>query len=408
MAARFPEPARRTAGLESSEIRDLLHLTEAPGVFSLAGGLPAPEAIPTDHIRAATDRALSVGGRYGPLALQYGPTEGLAELRALVAAGTPIAPALGAFEEVIVTTGSQQGLDLVSRVLLDPGDTVAVEDPVYLGARQVFAAHGAEIVGIPIDAEGLDTDHLARRLRAGWCPKLVYCVPNFSNPSGASLSPARRAHLADLASRYGFAIVEDDPYHALGFTDSPPPSIALAAPDHTVTLGSASKVVAPGLRVGWLRAPRALVRPLVTAKQTVDLHTATLPQLVVADLLADDTFLQTHLPETRARYRTRAHALHDALGGVVDAPMPGGGMFLWGRTAVDPRSVFAAAIAAGVAYVPGDAFTVDTDGTHRVRLSFATLTPPDLRIAAARLRTVFECAPDSDREHRASPGPRLP
>ncbi|MEP6624060.1 MAG: PLP-dependent aminotransferase family protein [Acidimicrobiia bacterium] len=388
-APRLPIPARRSAALQSSEIRDLLHLTEAPGVLSLAGGLPAPEGLAVERIRAAADRALSVTGRYGPPALQYGPTEGLATLRELLAAGTPTAPPLGAADDVIVTTGSQQGLDLVSRVLLDPGDSIAVEDPVYLGARQVFAAHGATLVGIPTDGDGLDTEVLARRLRTGWRPQFVYCVPNFSNPSGVSLSPARRAHLAELAAQFGFAIVEDDPYRALGFSGEPPASIGIAAPDHTVTLGSASKVVAPGLRVGWLRAPRALVRALVTAKQTVDLHTATLPQLVVADLLADDAFLRTHLAETRDRYRTRALTLHHALRGVVDAPVPDGGMFLWGRTGVDTRSAFAAAIDAGVAYVPGDAFAVDADGGHRLRLSFATLTPDELRVAAKRLRVAF-------------------
>jgi 2-aminoadipate transaminase len=289
----------------------------------------------------------------------------------------------------LVTTGSQQGLDLLARVMLDPGDPVGVEDPVYLGARQVFTAHGATIVGIPTDRDGLDTNDLAGRLSRGWRPRVVYCVPNFSNPSGATLSDDRRGHLGALARHYGFVVIEDDPYHALGFAAPAPRPVATNAPDHTVTLGSASKIVAPGLRVGWLHAPDWLVRPLTTAKQTLDLHTATLSQLIVADLLGDRAFLASHLAATRSRYRQRAHALHHALDGVVDVPLPSGGMFLWGRAAVDTRAAFADAVASGVAYVPGDAFTVDRDGTQYLRMSFATLAEDELRIAADRLRRTF-------------------
>jgi Transcriptional regulators containing a DNA-binding HTH domain and an aminotransferase domain (MocR family) and their eukaryotic orthologs len=382
-------PAVGADRLRSSEIRDLLEIAEAPEILSLAGGLPAPEALPTDRIRSAALRALEVPGRYGPLALQYGPTEGVDALRELVARGTLASPPLGNAATVIITTGSQQGLELVTRALVDPGDTVVVEDPAYLGTRQVLDAHGAQVIGIPVDGGGIDTEILATRLCAGLRPRLVSCVPNFSNPSGACLTPERGAHLAALAQQYGFVIVEDDPYYALSFAGCSPAPLARHAPDHTVTIGSASKVVAPGLRVGWVHSPPWLHGPMVRAKQTLDLHTAALPQLIALDVLADEPFLRAHLTSTRALYRTRAAALHAAVSDFIDAPEPTGGMFLWGRAAVDTRMAFAAAIAAGVAYVPGDAFTVDGDGSAHLRLSFATLAVDDLRIAAARLRTVF-------------------
>ena len=370
----------------------MLRVAETPGVLSLAGGLPAAESLPLERIREAADRALTRAGRHGPLALQYGPTEGVDALRELVADGTPASPRLGTAERVLITTGSQQGLELVARVLLDPGDTVAVEDPVYLGARQVFAAHGASIVGIPIDADGLDTDHLTHRLASGWRPRFVYTVANFSNPSGVTLTADRRARLSALAQTYGFVIVEDDPYHALGFEGARPDPIAVHGPDHTVTLGSASKVVAPGLRVGWLHAPAWIFDALTRAKQTVDLHTPALTQLIVLDVLGDRTFLDAHLDAARSRYRMRAETLRDALCGIVTTPMPEGGMFLWGRATVDTRAAFERAIEAGVAYVPGDAFTVDRPGSHWLRMSFATLEPEDLRTAARRLDAAFDAA----------------
>ena len=382
--------AEGAARLQSSEIRDLLRIAESPGVLSLAGGLPAPNAFPRARIAVAAQRALALDGAYGPVALQYGPTEGLSQLRGLLATGTPASPPMGDDESnIIITTGSQQGLELVTRSLVDPGDTVVVEEPAYLGTRQVFAAHGARVVGVPVDEHGMDTDRLSLMLAGGLVPRVVTVVPNFSNPTGATLSPERRGHLAALAQNYGFVVIEDDAYHSLGFNREAATPIRDLAPEHTVLLGSASKVVAPGLRVGWLRAPNWVLPSIVRAKQTLDLHTATLPQLIVADLLADTTFMAEHLRSVRAMYQVRAETLHAAVHDFIDAPMPAGGMFLWGRAAVDTRASFPAAIDAGVAYVPGDAFSGETDGSRALRLSFATLDPEALRAAAARLRTVF-------------------
>ncbi|MGZ6998286.1 MAG: aminotransferase-like domain-containing protein [Acidimicrobiia bacterium] len=378
------------ARISRSEIRDLLRVVERPDVLSLAGGLPAPGALPVARIRAAADAALCRPGPNGPPALQYGPTEGLDELRELVAPGTLGSPALGPADHVLVTTGSQQALELVVRSLVGPGDPVVVEDPLYLGVRQVLDAAGATLVPVPVDADGLRVDRLADWLRTGLRPKLVTCVPNFSNPSGATLTPARRDQLADLAARYGFVVVEDNPYHGLGFaTGRPDAPVAARAPEHTVVIGSASKMLAPGLRLGFVGAPGWLAPTLAQIKQSLDLHTSTLSQMIAIELLRDPAFLAMHLTGIRRENAARAAALGDAIAPAVSCPPPTGGMFLWGEAAVDTRAMLPAALTAGVAYVPGDAFTVARDGSHSLRLSFATLTPTELRTAAARLIAVL-------------------
>jgi 2-aminoadipate transaminase len=374
--------SRRAAGATSSVIRDLLRLVDQPGVLSLAGGLPAPEGFPVERLRLAAERAFAVTGRYGVVGLQYGPTEGDDELRALAAAR------LGADgAQVLVTTGSQQGLDLVARALLDPGDTVIVEAPSYLGALQALQACGPRFIEVPSDAAGLDTDRLADVLESGARPKLVYTVPNFQNPTGATLSLARRQHLAALADRYGFVVVEDDPYGVLRFRGNALPPIRSFS-DRVVTLGTSSKLLAPGLRVAWLAAPAWLVGPLVRLKQAADLHTSTLAQRIVADVLADDDFLVGHVARIAALYRARCDALVDAVAGVVDVAVPDGGMFLWGRVgdgSLDTATLLPHALKRGVAFVPGGAFHVGGGGSGFVRLSFSTLAPDALAEAARRL-----------------------
>jgi 2-aminoadipate transaminase len=386
-----PRLARRAGRLVSSQIRDLLRLAEQPGIASLAGGLPDGDTFAVDRLTLASERALRVRGRYGATALQYAPTEGLSPLRELVASGGAAHPALGDPATTIVTTGSQQGLDLIARVLVDPGDTVVVEDPVYLGARQALLAAGARLVGTTVDDGGLDVDALAERLRAGLRPRLVYIVPHFQNPTGATLAPARRARVAELATRYGFVVVEDDPYAALGFDGRRHDPIGALAPDHVVTLGSASKVLAPGLRIGWLRAPSWLCPAIVLAKQSADLHTPAFNQLIVLDVLGDEPFLRGHLARLRAAYAEKAAALHEAVAGSVECTPPAGGMFLWGTTPCDTTRAFASAVAAGVAYVPGAAFAVGDTRAHArsLRLSYATLPPDELRGAGERLRAAL-------------------
>lgn len=388
----------------SSVIRDLLDWTRRPGMLSLAGGLPAAELLPVAQVGAAVDDVLA---RDGAAALQYGPTEGEACLRELVSPGRS--------DEVVITTGSQQSLDLLARALIDPGDTVIVEDPSYLGALSAFRAAGAQLLAVPGDEDGLDTDRLAVALRAGAHPKLVYVVPEFANPTGATLCGPRRDHLAALADRYGFVIVEDDPYGLLRFQGETLPSLADLTP-WAVRLGTASKILAPGLRVGWATMPAWLRGPVVRAKQSVDLHTSTLDQLVVAELLADRSFLAGHLDALRSTYGRRCQALGDALRAATPGRFewhdPEGGMFLWARLAggIDAHAVLGVSLGAGVAFVPGSAFRV-TDGEgpatgggagqDRLRLCFATLPVDQLAEAVRRLDgavgEVVASAPPSDR-----------
>jgi len=310
----------------------------AGAVLSLAGGLPPAEAFPATALGLAADRILSSAAGS---ALQYSPTEGDGRLLELIAAdltgrlGIP-SPA----GRTLVTAGAQQSLDLIGKVLLDPGDVAVVEYPAYVGALRAFAAYQPEIVGVPVDDAGLDTDRLAELLASGLRPKLCYVVPNFSNPSGATMSAARRARLGELAARYGFVVVEDDPYGQLRFAGAAVGPIA-AMSDEVIYLGSFSKVVAPGLRVGYAVVPDWLMRPLVVAKQASDLNSSTLAQRLVAELLTDPDWFAGHVAGLVDLYRRRAEALLTALGRVLPDRLavraPGGGMFAWASILVPGR-----------------------------------------------------------------------
>lgn len=374
--------ARRSDELESSIVRELLSVGDRPGMRSLAGGLPDPALFPAARLAAACATVLGDAARAGR-ALQYGPTPGLGELREALT-HAPLVQRLPSVEpdDLVVTTGSQQALDLLARVLVDAGDTVAVDDPCYLGARQAFTAAGARLAGVPLDADGMRVDVLADRLRAGLRPRFVYTVPAFQNPTGAVLAPKRARELVELAREYGFVIVEDDAYGALGFDGAAPVPMGVDAPDVVITTGTVSKVLAPGLRIGWLRAPAPVRAAVVRAKQAGDLHTSTLNQLLVADVLADDAFVTAHVAGIRASYAPRARALAAAVG----APAPRGGLFAWARLAgVDTQSLLDRAIAHDVMFVPGGAFAIEESWFEHVRLSFATLPTLQLLDAARAL-----------------------
>jgi 2-aminoadipate transaminase len=366
-------------------------------MLSLAGGLPAAEALDPAPFRRAFERVLQQVGPYGPVALQYGPTEGLAELRALIARDAHELDGRSAADDVLVTTGSQQAIDLITRVLIDPGDVVVAEQPAYLGSLQAIAAAGAQVVSVAVDADGMRTDELEHELRRGLRPKLCSVVPNFQNPSGATLTADRRAHLGALAEHYGFVIVEDDPYRELRFKGPPLPPIRRHT-DLAITLGSTSKVLAPGLRVGWAIAPAALRGPMVRAKQAADLHTSTTTQLLAHDLLADGAFMHEHIAALRTCYSTRCDALVVALraelGAAADLTEPDGGFFVWARLRdIDTAALLPHALDEGVAFVPGNAFTTDRSCDDRARLSFASLPADGLAEAARRLRRAISRTP---------------
>jgi 2-aminoadipate transaminase len=368
--------------ISSSAIRELLALVDRPGVISLAGGLPSAGHFPVEQtIEAVGDLLRDDRG-----ALQYSSTEGNAALREWIAAEHGVRPG-----QVLITHGSQQALDLVARVTLAEGDDVVLADPGYVGAIQALRLSGGRLVALPTDADGLGVDQLAERLRAGLRPRLVYVVPNFHNPTGATLSTARARQLATLADRFGFLIVEDDPYRELRFSGRGPAPFRTLT-DAVVSIGTISKVLFPGLRVGWMVAPEWLAPSLALVKQAMDLHTSTLAQRIALHLLTDPDFLTDHIAVLRDHYQSQSAVLMAALeksfGAELEINRPDGGMFLWGRLrrpGMDTAALLPGAIDRGVAYVPGGAFSVTAPHTDSLRLSFATVAPDDLVEGAGRL-----------------------
>lgn len=391
MRAPVPGLAARAASVAASPVREILALTARPEVISFAGGLPAPDFFDAEGIRAAYDRVLAEDPER---VLQYSTTEGDPALRTAVAArltarGLPSGP-----DELLVTGGSQQALSLLATALLEPGDVVLVEDPTYLAALQSFGFAGARIVPVPGDGSadgGIDPaalEELVVRER----PKLLYLIPTFQNPTGRTLPAARREAVAAIAERHGLWIIEDDPYGELRYEGEAAPWIASlpTAAGRTVLLGSFSKIMSPGMRLGWLRAPAALRRACVVAKQAGDLHTSTVDQAAAARYLADSD-LDAHLTRVRGAYRERRDAL---LGGLADALPPGsswnrpeGGMFVWARLpeGYDATALLPTAVAHGVAYVPGAPFFTGEPDPAALRLSFVTHTPAEIREGLLRL-----------------------
>ncbi|MEV7613852.1 PLP-dependent aminotransferase family protein [Streptomyces sp. NPDC089799] len=383
-----PAFAARATSVGGSPVREILALTERPGVISFAGGLPAPELFDTAGLRAAYDAALAAAPRR---ALQYSTTEGAPELREAVAAratarGLPTGP-----DDLLVTTGSQQALTLITATLVEPGDVVLVENPTYLAALQCFGLAGARVVAVPCDEQGVLPDALAE-LVLRERPKLLYSVPTFQNPTGRTLPAARRAAVAGIAARLGLWLVEDDPYGELRYEGTEVPWIAAhpAAADRTALLGSFSKIMAPGLRLGWLRAPAALRRAAVVAKQAADLHTSTVDQLAAAHYLAASD-LDAHVDRIRAAYRERRDALLSGLSAALppgsEWNRPEGGMFVWARLPEghDATALLKSAVGQDVAFVPGAPFFSTDPDPRTLRLSFTTHTPVEIAEGLRRL-----------------------
>ncbi len=374
----------------SSVIREILALVDADDVLSLAGGMPNPKTFPIDDIDDVVRQAIAEPSGD---ALQYGRTEGMTGLRSTLAdlvadqRRRPCAP-----DQILVTTGSQQALDLIGRAFLDPGDEVAIDDPGYLGAIQALGSRRPSWLPIPVDADGMDTHVLELALRSGRRPKLVYTVTDFQNPTGAVLHPDRRRHLASLADHWGFVIVEDDPYGRIRFDEPDLPPISTWT-DRVIGLGTTSKTIAPGLRVGWTVASPTVVAVLARLKQATDLHTSTLSQSIVHRLLTTDGWMHERSHELGSFYAPRAAQLRTVLletvPGAEIAPARGG-LFLWMRVpGADTTALLPAAVDAGVAFVPGSAFSTE-HGAHpdAMRLTFATLDPAPLTEAARRLASV--------------------
>ncbi|MEU9146885.1 PLP-dependent aminotransferase family protein [Streptomyces sp. NPDC048349] len=383
-----PAFASRATSVGGSPVREILALTERPGVISFAGGLPAPELFDTEGLRAAYDAAFAVSARR---ALQYSTTEGVPELREAVARRATARGLPTGTDDVLVTSGSQQALTLLTAALVEPGDVVLVENPTYLAALQCFGMAGARVVAVPCDAEGLVPEAL-EEIVARERPKLLYTIPTFQNPTGRTLPGTRRAAVAQTAARLGLWLIEDDPYGELRYEGAEVPWLAAhpGAQDRTALLGSFSKIMAPGLRLGWLRAPAALRRAAVVAKQAADLHTSTVDQLAAAHYLAA-VDLEAHVSAVRAAYRARRDAL---LAGLADAlpagsswNRPEGGMFVWARLPEghDAAGLLGTALTHEVAFVPGSPFFTGPPDPRTLRLSFTTHTPAEITEGLARL-----------------------
>ena len=376
--------AQRLDKVETSAIRELFKLLGKPGIISFAGGFPDSAMFDVQGIREASERAL----RDEPgAALQYGATEGYNPLREQLAAFMQSKGVAGLrADELIVTTGSQQALDLVGKTLLDPQDTVLVESPTFLATIQCFRLYGPTVMGVPIDEDGVDVDALEQMIQQHR-PKLVYLVPTFGNPSGAMTSLQRRLRVLELAVKYQTVVVEDDPYGDLYFADAPPPSLlALSAQvpgsrDWLVHCGSLSKVLSPGLRIGWMVAPPELLARATMCKQFSDAHTSTFAQATAAQYLQAGRMPAT-LQNVRQVYAGRARAMCEALsvhlGDGLSFHAPQGGLFVWakltGKTGftTDGNLLAKRAIEKGVAFVPGAPFFANDPDNSTIRLSFAT------------------------------------
>jgi 2-aminoadipate transaminase len=374
--------AQRAHKMNPSVIREILKVTEKPGIISFAGGLPSPKTFPVDAFAAACATVLKTDGR---AALQYAASEGYRPLCEWVAAQLPWDVSA---DQVLITTGSQQGLDLVAKVLIDAGSTVLVETPTYLGALQAFTPMEPHIVSVASDDEGVRVDDLAAKAEGA---RFLYVLPNFQNPTGRSMSEARRAALVARAAEIGLPIVEDNPYGDLWFDQPPPAPLTARNPDGCIYLGSFSKVLAPGLRLGYVVAPKAIMPKLLQAKQAADLHSPSFNQRMVAEVLKDG-FIDRHVPTIRALYKRQCAAMLDALGtemkGLdVQWNSPDGGMFLWVRLPVGMNAVelLPRAVDKGVAFVPGAAFYADGADPRTLRLSFVTASEEQIHIGIAAL-----------------------
>lgn len=392
----------RTRRVRSSEIRELLKITEQPGVISFAGGLPSPDAFPLQRFEEACHKVIAEQSAHS---LQYGRTEGYLPLRQWIAANMSRYGVHAKLDNVMVTSGAQQALDLIGKLFIDRGDRVLVEAPTYLGALQAFNAYGAEYLSVPIDCDGIRTDFVEEPLRSN--PKFMYLLPNFQNPAGTTLSEGRRHELVLLADKYGVPIVEDDPYGQLRYEgEHIPPLIVIDrenlqrdsgyAIGNVIYLGTFSKTIAPGLRLGWIVAPPDVIAKLVQLKQSTDLHTSTFTQHVAYEVVRDG-FLEGHVRFIRKLYRERRDVMLEALKEFfppeVKWTRPQGGLFLWVTLpqGLDSHKILNEAVSHNVAFVPGSSFyaspaTVD----HHMRLNFSNARPEMIREGIKRLSLAVE------------------
>ena len=383
--------ARRADKMNPSVIREILKVTEKPGIISFAGGLPSPKTFPVAEFEAACAKVL----RDDPhAALQYASSEGFGPLRDQVAAMLPwnVDP-----DQVLITTGSQQGLDLVAKVLIDADSKVLVESPTYLGAVMAFMPMEPNVISVANDSDGVDMADLRAKAQDA---RFMYVLPNFQNPTGRTMSELGRANLSAEAARLGLPLIEDNPYGDLWFDEAPPAPLTARNPDGCIYLGSFSKVLAPGLRLGFIVAPKAVYPKLLQAKQAADLHSPGFNQRLISEVMKDG-FLDRHVPTIRALYKAQRDAMLDALAhempvGDPDSTLtwntPAGGMFLWARLPKGMRAVdlLPYAVEQGVAFVPGEPFYADYGDPRTLRLSFVTSSVIEIHQGVAALAAAIK------------------
>jgi 2-aminoadipate transaminase len=386
--------------MKASAIRELLKVTEQPDMISFGGGFPAPDVFPVEEFKRACNYVLE---HKGADALQYGGTDGYVPLREMISRHNNRVGIRVNVDNILITSGSQQALDLLGKIFINRGDRILVESPTYLGALQAWNAYGAEYITVPVDEHGMITDALEEALRIG--PKFIYVLPNFQNPTGTTLSLERRMKLIELADRYGVPIVEDDPYGQLRFEGEDLPAVEIldsrmrvqngTYTGNVIYLSTFSKILAPGLRLAWVIAPDSVIRKLSLAKQGTDLHTSTFNQ-IVAHEVGQHGFIDRHVEVIKDTYRIRRNAMLDSLEehmpDCVSWTHPQGGLFLWLTLPeqFDATEMLAEAIKEKVAYVPGEFFHPDASGKNTMRLNFSFCAPDKINEGISRLGKAFK------------------
>ncbi|UOZ08998.1 PLP-dependent aminotransferase family protein [Amycolatopsis sp. WQ 127309] len=392
--------AARTAGMTASEIRALFAVASRPEVVSLAGGMPNLAALPLDTLSAQVAEIIAEDGL---VALQYGSAHGVPALREQICEIMALEGIKAHPDDVVVTVGSQMGLDMVTRLFCDPGDVVIAEGPSYVGALGSFAAYQAQVVHVAMDENGLVPELLREALsqteKAGRRVKFLYTIPNFHNPAGVTLAVERRAEILEICREHGVLVVEDNPYGLLGFDGQTYPALRSTDPDNVVYLGSFSKTFASGLRVGWVLAPHAVREKLVLAAESATLCPPTLNQLIVSRYLATHDW-KGQIKKFRENYRERRDAILSALDQYLPPgcswTKPDGGFYVWVTVpeGVDTKAMLPRAVTARVAYASGTGFYADGFGSRQMRLSYCYPTPERIREGVRRLAAVLESEMD--------------
>jgi 2-aminoadipate transaminase len=385
----------RTQNMRSSEVRDLLAVTERPDIIALAGGAPYTKALNLDRMTRILNDML----KNGPEALNYGSSEGYEPLRTWLTEFMAEEDVICTPDDILITDGSQQGLELVGKIFINPGDVIIAEAPSYVGGLNAFLSFQADIIQIPCDDHGIKVELVAQKLeqlkKKGILPRFIYVIPSFQNPSGVTMSLARRKKLAKLAREYNTLIVEDNAYRRLSFEEEPLASIKTLDPDNVIYLGTFSKILSPGLRVGWVVAPRPIREKLIFAKQAADLCSSSLTQRVVAAYFAE-TDIKAHLKRLSGIYIKRRDkmlaACEEYFPRGVKWTHPKGGFFVWVTLPdyLDSTNMLAKAVQQKVAYVPGKAFFADGTGRNCMRLNYSFMKESEIREGVRRLAEVVE------------------